>query len=173
KRDVAGWPGIGMLARVVGTLFIERNRRRAALHRDVIAERLAEGRSLILFPEGTSSDGSAVLPFKSTLFAVAECRPDVAVRPVSIVYTGINGRPMEPAWRPLVAWYGDMTLGPHLWAFLGLEGVSVEVTFHPPVRSAPGLTRKDLARLCHEAVAGAVGRRITTPPEQGWKETDR
>jgi 1-acyl-sn-glycerol-3-phosphate acyltransferase len=77
KSEVRDWPLFGLLAKLQSTVFVERRVRRAMRHRDEMAERLAAGRNLILFPEGTSSDGNRVLPFKSALLSVAEVRPAV------------------------------------------------------------------------------------------------
>ena len=92
----------------------------------------------MLFPEGTSSDGNRVLPFKSALMGAAEAemarRPaHVTVQPVSTAYTGIHGMPMGRENRPLFAWYGDMELVPHLWEALKTGPLDVVVEFHPPL----------------------------------------
>ena len=88
-----------------------------------MTERLAAGDALILFPEGTSSDGNRVLPFKSALFSAAETMQQiepVAVQPVSIAYTKLDGIPLGRLLRPYFAWYGTTELAPHLWSMIGL-----------------------------------------------------
>jgi lyso-ornithine lipid O-acyltransferase len=160
KREVAGWPLFGLLAKLQRTAFVERRRGASAAERDHIAGRLATGDNLILFPEGTSSDGNRVLPFKSALFAALDAGVDLPIQPVSIGYTRLDGMPLGRALRPLVAWYGDMELAPHLFTLLGLGRVTVEVVFHPPVRARDFGSRKDLARHCHEVVSGGVARAL-------------
>src|SRR5579863_201455 len=139
KTEVAQWPLFGWLAKLQRSVFIDRRQRNAADHRDSIRGRLDEGDRLILFPEGTSSDGNRVLPFKSALFSVADYTgPDgpLAVQPISVAYVRLDGIPLGRFYRPYYAWYGDMELAPHLWAMLGLGTVEVEVTFHPIVTLA-------------------------------------
>jgi 1-acyl-sn-glycerol-3-phosphate acyltransferase len=167
KGEVAGWPGFGFLARVARTVFIERRPGATAVGRDLLRQRLDDGTSLILFAEGTSNDGNRVLPFKSSLFAVAdrevgsgtEARP-LPVQPVSVAYTRLDGLPMSRALRPLFAWYGDMTLGGHLPKALGLGRLTVEVEFHPVVTLADFGSRKGLASHCHDVVANGVTRAL-------------
>ncbi len=160
KAEVAGWPGFGFLARIANTVFVNRARGATARERDQIGGRLAGGDSLILFPEGTSNDGNRVLPFKSSLFAVAQqSGPDGAplvVQPVSVAYTRLDGTTMCRAFRPFYAWYGDMTLAGHLFEALGLGKLTVEVIFHPPVTIADFADRKALSNHCHDVVAHGV-----------------
>ena len=89
KSEVAGWPGIGWLARATGTVFIERNPKKAREQTEVLQARLLAGHKLLFFPEGTSTDGLQVLPFKTTLFAAffaENLRDKIAVQPVSVIY---------------------------------------------------------------------------------------
>ncbi|MFQ5958041.1 MAG: lysophospholipid acyltransferase family protein [Alphaproteobacteria bacterium] len=163
KREVAGWPLFGTLAKLQRSVFIERHRRRTGEHRDEMAGRLAAGDTLILFPEGTSDDGNRVLPFRSGLFAAAEQRLDgapVTVQPVSIAYSGLGGFPMLRAMRPFFAWYGDMELTSHLWTMLGRGPVTVVVEFHPPVTIDRFGTRKALAAHCHAVITAGVSAAI-------------
>lgn len=154
KSEVAGWPGIGFLARIAGTVFVQRRANHSARQRDVLQRRLDDGESLILFPEGTSNDGNRVLPFKSALFSAAERQGGrLPVQPVSVAYTRLDGMPMGRLVRPFYAWYGDMVLAPHLWAALGLGIVRVEVEFHPPTTVAELGSRKAVAAYCHRVIA--------------------
>ncbi len=160
KAEVAGWPGFGFLARIAQTVFVDRKRGATARERDQLSTRLAGGDSLILFPEGTSNDGNRVLPFKSSLFAVAQLTTPsgapLPVQPVSVAYTRLDGRVMGRAFRPFYAWYGDMTLAGHLFAALGLGELTVEVVFHPTVTIADFPDRKALANHCHDVVSHGV-----------------
>jgi 1-acyl-sn-glycerol-3-phosphate acyltransferase len=165
KAEVAGWPVIGRLAALQNTVFIERRSSRVAEHRDGMRRRLEAGESLILFPEGTSSDGMRALPFKSSLFSVAENPlPDgrpVTVQPVTILCTELDGLPIGRAWRPCYAWYGDMTFVRHLWRVFCLGHFTVDVIFHPPVTVSAFADRKALALYCHREVAKGVEQCVT------------
>ena len=159
KAEIAGWPFFGWLAKLQRTIFVDRRGRRAAAQRDEIAARLVDGDCLVLFPEGTSGDGRAVLPFKSALFAVAEtddAGPMLAIQPVSITYTRLDGLPLGRALRPYVSWYGDMELMPHLFALFGLGRVTVEVRFHPVVDAAAYPSRKALAEACRHIIGAGI-----------------
>lgn len=164
KREVNGWPVFGLLARLQRTVFVDRTRQRTAGHRDEMLVRLDEGERIGLFPEGTSSDGNRVLPFKSAFFAIAEHRTDgkpLSVQPVSIAYVGLNGLPIGRDDRPTVAWYADMDLAPHLWGVLAAGQVTVTVQFHPVVTIDQFGSRKELARHCEDVVSQGVSDAIS------------
>lgn len=171
KAEIAGWPLFGYLARLQRSVFVDRRLATTARQRDEIGERLESGDNLVLFPEGTSHDGATVLPFKSALFAVAERRPHgrpLTVQPVSIAYTALDGMPVGRLIRPLVAWYGEMSLVPHLWRLVGLGRIGVTVVFHPPVQGDAFESRKALADHCRGAVVAGVqaslaGRHASAP----------
>jgi 1-acyl-sn-glycerol-3-phosphate acyltransferase len=168
KREVKKWPLFGWLARLQRSVFIDRQVRSTREQRDSIAARLAAKEALILFPEGTSGNGNRVLPFKSALFSVADhaAAGEVMVQPVSIAYTRLDGLPIGRPLRPLFAWYGAMSMAPHLWTMIGLGTVEVVVEFHRPTTLAECGSRKMLARYCEERVAAGLasalsGRRRT------------
>lgn len=175
KAEVRGWFGFGFLARLARTVFINRRQSAAARSRDQITDALRRGEPLILFPEGTSSDGNRVLPFRSSLFNVAEQEVDgqpVTVQPVSIAYTRHWGVPMGYGLRPLYAWYGDMDLASHLWEVLLEGGFTVEIDLLEPVTLAQCGDRKALARHCEAAIRrgmnGALnGRPVVLPADVG------
>src|SRR5690348_4137404 len=138
KSEVGTWPFFGTLARLQRTVFVTRARRsETGVARDAIAERLADGDVLVLFPEGTSDDGNSVLPFKSALLSAADSAlhqgRNVTIQPVSTAYVAREGIPMGRENRPLYAWYGDMELVPHLWEALRAGPLDVVVQFHPPL----------------------------------------
>ena len=164
RGDMAEWPLIGYLATLQRTIFINRNKR-SDVHnqKQELHERMQNGDNLILFPEGTTSDGSRVLPFKSALLGVTEQvmhvedeaagqRKPLMVQPVTLVYRRINNMPVLRSTLPKVAWYGDMELTPHLKAFLKLLCVDVEVHFHEPVSRNLFKSRKELASYCHRTI---------------------
>lgn len=156
KREVNDWPFFGLLARLQRTVFVDRDRRhRTADHRDEMGERLESGDSLILFPEGTSSDGLRIHSFKSAFFALAEQpvqgRP-LTVQPVSIGYAKLNHMPVGRRWMSIFAWVGDEDLLPHLWRFLKAGPSEAVLEFHEPVTMARFASRKGMAAWCHQRV---------------------
>jgi 1-acyl-sn-glycerol-3-phosphate acyltransferase len=153
KAEVEGWPGIGWLARATGTVFIRRNPREAHEHVEVFQRRLAAGHRLVFFPEGTSTDGRRVLPFKTTLFEAfldPDLRPILTIQPVSVIYHAPLGE--DPRFH---GWWGAMDFAPHLARVLaaGRPG-SVRVVYHPALRAADFTDRKRLARTAEAAVRG-------------------
>ncbi len=167
KSEVGGWGMVGWLATLAQTVYVERTRRSStAEQRDIIAERLGRGDSLILFPEGTNSDGTRVLPFKSSLFAVtdaaaaagADSHDDVLIQPVTIAYTRVNGMPVTRERLPDLAWIGDTELMPHALAFMRLGRVRAEIIFHPAVRRSDFADRKALSRHCEAVIADGYRR---------------
>jgi 1-acyl-sn-glycerol-3-phosphate acyltransferase len=154
KAEVGGWGVVGWLATLARTVYVERERRaKAGEQRDAIAERLSRGESVILFPEGTNSDGVDVLPFKTTLFAMTADRPDTQIQPVTIAYTRVNGMPVTRERLPDLAWIGETELVPHAMAFMSLGRVRAELIFHPAVRAGDFADRKALARHCHHVIS--------------------
>ena len=120
-----------------------------------LSGRLGAGDRLILFPEGTSSDGNTILPFKSTLFAIAATQIEaraIPVQPISITYTRLDGFPLGRLLRPIYAWYGDMPFAPHFWHLLGYGRFQVEITIHDPIRLEDFESRKALAGYCEQEV---------------------
>ncbi len=157
KAEVAGWPGIGFLARIVGTVFISRNPRQADAQRAQLRAELDAGRKLLFFPEGTSTDGMRVLPFKSSLFAAfADLEDDLRIQPVTVVYIAPDGV-TEPRF---YGWWGDMDLGPHMVQVLSrLRQGGVRVIYHPPLSVRDFPDRKALALALETSVRSAM------PPE--------
>jgi lyso-ornithine lipid O-acyltransferase len=165
KSEVGTWPFFGTLARLQHTVFVRRERARAGEDRNAIRRRLVAGDTLVLFPEGTSSDGNRVLPFKSALFSAAElslgedashCQRHAPVQPVSIAYVGLYAIPMGRENRPFFAWYGDMDLVPHLWQAFRTGPIDVAVTLHPPITVDEAGGRKALARVVEQVVRQGV-----------------
>ena len=163
KSEVAHWPLIGLVARARGTVFVVRDRRQqTAAANAAIARYLAEGQSIVLFAEGTSSDGNRVLPFRSALVgalksavAQVEAGKRIAVQPLSISYTGLQGLPMGRQHRPVVAWYGDRDLLPHLAQFLRRGAVDATLNWGEPVEDVSIADRKAVVRS-QEAVVRAM-----------------
>lgn len=153
KSEVGGWGMVGKLADLGRTVYVDRTQRLgAAAQRDVIAARLARGDNLILFPEGTNSDGVAVLPFKSSLFAVAEGIDNLLIQPVTIAYTRVNGLPVTRRNLPDLAWVGDTALMPHAVDFMALGQVRAELIFHAAVAASDFAHRKALTLHCQTVI---------------------
>src|SRR5471032_1424776 len=136
KREVAGWPVFGWLARLQRTIFINRQARHqtGAATRE-IAGRLLGGDAVVLFAEGTSSDGIRILPFRSALVGAVHHalgngthHTHVTVQPMSLAYVRLSGLPMGRALRERVAWYGDTDLVPHFINVLASGAVDVTVS---------------------------------------------
>ncbi len=155
KREVGTWPFVSALARLQRTVFVDRDRKSAAgQSANEIAERLGQGDTVVLFAEGTSSDGNRVLPFLTSLFGAAKPPagstvlppPQTVVQTLSLVYTKLHGVPLGYADRPHVGWYGDMEMTAHAWALLQAGPLDVAIRIGPPIPLADFPDRKALAR---------------------------
>jgi lyso-ornithine lipid O-acyltransferase len=145
KKEVAGWPLFGRFARCGGTIFVDRERRGAVAEvARQMGDHLAQGVPVVLFPEGTSTDGTHVLPFRSSLLEPA-VDFQVPVTPCGLRYAMTEGNVREE-----VAYWGEMTLAPHLLNLLRKRRVTVHLAFGEPLVSIP--ERKSLARVLHQEV---------------------
>jgi 1-acyl-sn-glycerol-3-phosphate acyltransferase len=142
---------------------------------DEIVKRMENGVSVVLFAEGTSSDGNRVLPFRSALLGAVEEAAgrggvdSIVIQPMSICYTGQHGIPMGRQHRPLVAWYGDLDFMPHIKAFIEQGAVDASVTYGEPVTADRDTDRKAMTKRLEEAVrrllaATLRGRPLTAEP---------
>ena len=151
KAEVARWPVIGWLARATGTVFITRDAKEAGRQKTVFETRLKAGHKLLFFPEGTSSDGRRILPFKSTLFAAFftdALQDKMHIQPVTVLYHA------PPRTDPrFYGWWGDMNFAGHLLKILAnrTQG-SVDVIYHTAVPVSQFDDRKHLARYCENVV---------------------
>jgi 1-acyl-sn-glycerol-3-phosphate acyltransferase len=170
RDDVAQWPLFGTMAKLQETVFVMRSRRSGAGEsRDNIRQRLLGGDALVLFAEGTTTDGNRVIAFKSSLLGAVETEMGtdpaghartVPVQPFSIAYVGRHGMPLGREDRPYYAWYGDMELLPHLWEGLKAGPLDVVVEFHHPI-AVDGLGgRKRIAALAEETVRRGLRRAL-------------
>ncbi len=164
KSEVGSWPLIGTVARLGRTAFVSREPARAAREGEAMAERLRRGDDLILFPEGTSSDGSRVLPFHAGFFSLAKPLPGrdrvpvpleaiPIVQPVSLVYDRLGGMPVGRAGRPIFAWFGDMDIATHCWRLAKWRGMRATILLHEPLDPADFPSRKALALSCWSVIA--------------------
>ncbi len=153
KGEVGRWPLIGTVARLGRTVFI--SRRAGPMAREIEAMRgvMSRGDNLILFPEGTTSDGSRVMSFRASFFALAAGAEPPIMQPVSIVYDRLAGLPAGRTTRPLFAWYGDMDIASHYWRLARYRGLRASVLLHGPIDPRVQPNRKALSREVWRIVA--------------------
>ncbi|MFV0515504.1 MAG: lysophospholipid acyltransferase family protein [Jhaorihella sp.] len=166
KAEVARWPAIGWLARATGTVFIDRDPRLARQQTRLFEERLQAGHKLLFFPEGTSSDGLRVLPFKPTLFQAfysEHLREFMQVQPVAVIYHAPRGRPTA-----YYGWWGSMAFAPHLLTVLtAWRQGAVELAYLEPLRVADFSDRKALAAECERRIRACHSARLGQGAEIG------
>ena len=177
KREVGTWPFVSALARLQRTVFVDRDRKSAAgQSASEIAQRLKLGDTIVLFAEGTSSDGNRVLPFLTSLFGAAKPPadsavlppPDAVVQTLSLVYTRLHGVPLGFADRPKVGWYGDMEMTSHAWELLQAGPLDATIQLGPPIPLVDFADRKALARHSEREVRKNVTRilRAAAPDDE-------
>lgn len=151
KSEVADWPVIGPLATLGGTIYVERAaKRKLPAVNEQIRSALASGEGVVVFPEGTSSGGDDVLPFRPSLLAPA-ADLELEVRAAGLHYATTEG---DPPARVSVCWWGDMDFAPHVLGLLKLREIRATLTFAPQPRRAG--SRKELAQTLREAVSDAI-----------------
>jgi lyso-ornithine lipid O-acyltransferase len=167
KAEVRGWPVFGLLARLQATIFVEREQRQKTGDQvDEIARRLTDGEIVVLFPEGTTSDGNRLLEMKTSLFGAAASavphapRGVVHIQPVSIAYTGVHGMAMGRFHRPIAAWPGDIELLPHLLGVAREGAVDVDVDFGERVDYSRTSNRKQVSREVEARIRAMLGARL-------------
>ncbi|GGH33802.1 1-acyl-sn-glycerol-3-phosphate acyltransferase [Alsobacter metallidurans] len=169
KQEVASWPVFGAFARLQRSIFIDRQRRKGAAEANrEIAERLAGGDAIVLFAEGTTSDGCRVLPFKSAVIgaardAIAEAghTGSVTVQPLTVAYPRRAGLPVGRQDRAALAWYGDMDLLPHLGPIIAGAPIDAVVEWGEPIPFGVDSNRKAVTRICETTIRAAYARLIT------------
>ena len=161
KSEVAGWAGIGWLARATGTVFIARKSAEAKVQQGLFEARLRAGHRLLFFPEGTSTDARRVLPFKPTLFAAFYTHgmeQVMHVQPATVIYHAPKGADAR-----FYGWWGDMDFGPHLKMVLAaFRQGSVEIILHDPVAVDRYPDRKALSTQCEAVIREAYHRGLKT-----------
>jgi lyso-ornithine lipid O-acyltransferase len=173
KQEVATWPFVSWLAKLQRSVFVDRERRNEVGDKaNEILRRLEGGDHIVLFAEGTSSDGNQVVPFRTALFAAAKPiggRPmgkNVSVQTLALTYTKVYGLPMGRRGRPQVAWYGDMDMASHAWKLLGLGPLDVNIRIGAPVPLDDFPDRKALARYAEDKVRKDVIELLRGRPAQ-------
>lgn len=155
KKEVKKWPFFGWVAGRQGTLFVTRTRRATVDGVSNLQQSLLQGKSLILFPEGTSNNGCHILPFRSSFFDVLGLKarqPTFSIQPISLVYTSVDGLPMGRFLKQLYAWTGGINLLSHVWRISQLKKVTAVVKFHPPLDLSQVSSRKELAQMAWQQV---------------------
>jgi 1-acyl-sn-glycerol-3-phosphate acyltransferase len=153
KAGVADWPLVGPLSRRTGILLVKRDRRGdTAAQVEQIGAKLRQGRSLVLFPEGTTSDGCAILPFRSSLFAAAA--EAARIQPIALCYSRRRGEPLDEDEMRAVGWTGNEMLLPNAARVAGMR-LSAEVRMLSPFEPEAGASRKLIADRCREAIEEA------------------
>lgn len=176
KKEVGGWPFVSWLARLQRSVYVDRTRRTSiGVTANAMIARLHAGDALVLFAEGTSSDGARVLPFRTSLFAAAKpttvaeaAPPDAVVQTLALAYTHIHGLPLRRADRHMIGWYGDMEMGGHAWALLKSGPIDVRIRLGAPVPLHEFADRKALARHTEHQIRASVvellrGRPVVVP----------
>ncbi|MBM6593887.1 lysophospholipid acyltransferase family protein [Microvirga pudoricolor] len=161
KSEIEGWPVVGFMAKLQRSVFIDRARRGATAEvNETVGLRLAKGEVIVLFPEGTTSDGNRLLPFRSSIVGAAQAAltdpgaGPVHLQPLALSYTRRNGLPVTRRERPFIAWYADMDLAPHLAHFVANGALDVVVTWGEPVPFNGN--RKQATAAAEEAVRRAI-----------------
>lgn len=167
KSEVRSWPGIGFLARCCQTIFVERRPIKSHEQIRILRQKILPDRRLVLFAEGTSTDGSVVLPFKSSLmeFVFDEKIAEVChVQPVTVICLKnlADSTSPEPE-HVLYPWFDDTSLAFHFWRFLATNGCTVKVHFSPSRPVSEFANRKELTQWAHAGVQEGYERILSKP----------
>jgi 1-acyl-sn-glycerol-3-phosphate acyltransferase len=152
KTEVSRWPLLGWLSRLGGTIFVNREDTRSGVSCAYRVSRvLRDGANVQVFPEGTTNDGSTVLPFNGLFFASA-IRSQTPALPLTIKFQSVNGKPADRELLDLVCWYGDMDFAPHFWELLNIESAEVSLMINEPIKPVRKQRAKALAEAARERV---------------------
>ena len=153
KAEIADWPIIGWICRLVGVIFVKRERRmQTSVFVDHVQERIREGIRVLVFPEGTTSNGREILPFKTGAFAAVANMKDGAVLPFFMHGVTDDGVPADGDYLKSFTWTNGRPMLYHAWDILGLPKLIFEIYVGEPIATA-NRDRKELARLSYEAVS--------------------
>lgn len=156
KGDIAHWPVISWIAKLGRTVFVSRSRKTVEREQQILERRMAAGDNIILFPEGTTSDGNRVLPFAAAFLALAFSPARPTVQPVTLVYDRLDGLPVRRADRPRIAWYGDMDLAPHFLQLARHRRLRATILFGTPVPPGAYESRKALTIALEQEIAASA-----------------
>lgn len=154
KKEISKWPLLGILAKLQNTIFIDRRISSLRSQENQIIKHLNKKKNLVIFPEGTSSDGNRVLPFKSSLFNIFEknLNSKILVQTITIVYKKINGIPMNRIERKNITWHSNMDLIPNIFNVLKKLSIEVEIIFNDEFLPSKEYDRKKIALHCWEKI---------------------
>jgi len=160
KKEVRRWPIVGQWNILCGTIFIDRqHKEQVGQLVQEMSRKLKQEANILLFPEGTSTNGERLLPFQTVPLA-APLRSRSIIVPATITYRSIDDRLVSADNRDLIYWYGEMDFITHFWKLLSLRGVEVLVAIQPRVECFRypdnSLGRKKLAEDCYNRVLGRV-----------------
>jgi 1-acyl-sn-glycerol-3-phosphate acyltransferase len=158
KIEISKWPVLNWLVNMSLPVYISRSASKSLEEKKRIKDIIESGDSILVFPESTTNDGNEVLPFKSSMFSVAEPGVDthaddhIAIQPISIVYTHIDGEIADEHNMDKIAWYGDMKFLPHFWKLLGCKGAKVKIMYHSELYYEDFGDRKSLSKHCEDVI---------------------
>ena len=158
KGDIANWPFISWIAKLGRTIFVSRSKATVERERDGLTARLAAGDNIILFPEGTTSDGMRILPFQSSFLAIAQAPSNPVIQPVTIVYDRLDGLPVQRWDRPLISWYGDMDMASHYPSIARRKSLRATMIIDPAIPAGTFPNRKALSAALAERLTANAAR---------------
>ena len=150
KKEVSSWPLLGILAKLQNTVFIDRKIGSIKEQENLIINHLKKKNNLIFFPEGTSSDGNKILPFKSSLFNIFQNKnnPSINIQTITIIYKKVNGITLNRVSRRDTTWHSNMEFIPNLINLLKKISIDIEVVFNEKFIPKVSFDRKKLAFFC-------------------------
>jgi 1-acyl-sn-glycerol-3-phosphate acyltransferase len=156
KADIARWPLVGWIARLGRTIFVSRGKATLEREREALETRLAAGDNVILFPEGTTSDGTRILRFQSSFLAIAAAPARPFIQLVTLVYDGLDGLPVRRRDRPVISWYGDMDMASHYPGIGRRRGLHATMILDPAIPPGAYPNRKSLAAALETRLSAAA-----------------
>ena len=150
KKEISSWPLFGILAKLQNTVFIDRKIGSIKEQENLIINHLKSKNNLVIFPEGTSSNGNQVLPFKSPLFNIFQNKdnPKICIQTITIIYKKVNGITLNRASRRDTTWHSNMEFIPNLINLLKKISIDIEVVFNEKFIPKVSFDRKKLAFFC-------------------------
>ena len=169
KKEIKHWPIIGLVVQISGTVFVDRqNKNKVSECLEEMAALLKNRMNVVVFPEGTSTDGTRIKPFQTVFFRVP-IAAKAAVVPVTIAYKSLNGQALTPVNKDHIFWYGQIGFFQHLWNLFQFRSIEAEVTIHEKILTDTykdhSLDRKRLAANCFTVIAQGAGMEQEIPKE--------